>query len=451
MASQEDRERSAAWRRGRRTLHRSCSDGMRRAAWLVLLFLGCVVWLLYVIATVDDRTRALALVRQRVGGDLEPSAEDAEWSRRRATLAKSISPLANWLLSREGSAPPAKTTNRSEPFVILVWQHGPFLERRHLRRFSRDNTFSPWEGCSVQNCRLTYAASRLHSADAVIFHLHRTANARSLPRRENPDQRWIFLSDESPPNTFLLRNQSLEDYDGLFNWSMTYRIDSDVPVPYGRTVLRDKVDDKFNARDIVAEKTRLVAVLGSNCAGQNGRWEYVAKLKSILGEDLAILGHCQNGDSSACPGHFEADCAALSRFKFYLAFENSNCREYLTEKVFWNAYGKRAVPVIMGARRSDCELLLPPRSYLHVDDFADAASLASRLRYLGGGGAAAEYARLHAWRARYRVLDEHGYFGSASRHYCRVCEALNYAERPRARKVYRRLADFWSTRAHCRH
>ena len=26
--------------------------------------------------------------------------------------------------------------------------------------------------------------------------------------------------------------------------------------------------------------------------------------------------------------------------RFYLAFENTNCREYITEKMFWNAYQK---------------------------------------------------------------------------------------------------------------
>ena len=140
----------------------------------------------------------------------------------------------------------------------------------------------------MNNCLLTYNSADLHEADAVIFHLHRTKSASTLPRRENFRQRWVFLTDESPINTFLYRNQSLADYDGLFNWSMTYRFDSDVPVPYGRTVLATAANEVDGIAQFTSlekrDKDRLVAVLGSNCSGKNDRWLYVQKLKDILGE-----------------------------------------------------------------------------------------------------------------------------------------------------------------------
>lgn len=136
------------------------------------------------------------------------------------------------------------------------------------------------------------------------------------------------------------------------------------------------------------------------------------------------MGNCLEGNRTICPGHFGQDCPAFSTFKFYLAFENSNCREYLSEKVFWNAYEKGSVPVIMGPPRSDCWRLLPPNSFLHVGDFASPSSLADYLIYLDQTDE--EYQKLHDWRFEYKVINEHGYFGSASKHYCRVCEALNY-------------------------
>ena len=46
-------------------------------------------------------------------------------------------------------------------------------------------------------------------------------------------------------------------------------------------------------------------------------------------------------------GYFESDCKRLDDYKFFLSFENSRCREYMTEKLWWNAYGKGAVPVVM--------------------------------------------------------------------------------------------------------
>lgn len=292
---------------------------------------------------------------------------------------------------------------------------------------------------------LSYDERDLHRADAVVFHLHFTRNPSELPARNRADQRWIFLTDESPYHTFLHGHQSLSNYDGLFNWSMSYRMDSDVPVPYGRMI---RVSDNFSTRRldaIVRTKTKLVAIMGSNCGGRNGRWSYVKALKSSLCDDLDILGRCLDGNRTVCPGHFDRDCPALGAYKFYLSFENSNCREYLTEKVFWNAYRKFAVPIIMGASRQDCQRLLPPRSYLYADDFADVNALADYLRYLDRDDE--RYLGYHEWRDRYRVINEHGYFGSVSRHYCRVCEALHY--NPAVPKVYARLEHFWSKEKDC--
>lgn len=357
---------------------------------------------------------------------------------------KSMSPLGKWLLAPEGTSPP-RSNAANKTYLILIWRHGKFLERRHIRHFT-STKFSPWDQCSVCNCMLSYDEKDLHRADAVVFHLHFTRSPSELPARSRADQRWIFLTDESPFHTFLSGNQRLSDYDGLFNWSMSYRMDSDVPVPYGRTI---RLSGSFPAkhRDTLARvsKTKLVAIMGSNCGGRNGRWTYAKALKSSLRGDLDILGGCLGGNRTVCPGHFDRDCATLGAYKFYLSFENSNCREYLTEKVFWNAYRKFAVPIIMGASRQDCRRLLPPRSYLHADDFADANALADYLRYLDRDDE--RYLGYHEWRNHYRVINEHGYFGSASKHYCRICEALHY--NPAVQKVYARLENFWSKERDC--
>lgn len=57
------------------------------------------------------------------------------------------------------------------------------------------------------------------------------------------------------------------------------------------------------------------------------------------------------------------------------------------------------------------------------------------------------YNRLHAWRSKYRIANEHGYFGSPVYHYCRICEALNYND-PKP-KVYNRMQEFWNKETQC--
>ena len=152
---------------------------------------------------------------------------------------------------------------------------------------------SAWDGCSVKNCDLTYDSGDLEKADAILFHLHRTPSVESLPsRKNNTKQRWIFLTDESPYNTFYFQpKQRITDYNGLFNWSMSYHIDSDIPVPYGWTIELEK-PLRYLPDDLPAlnQEGKLVALLASNCGARNNRWNYVKELKKYLGN--LVMHNC---------------------------------------------------------------------------------------------------------------------------------------------------------------
>ncbi|XP_043483623.1 alpha-(1,3)-fucosyltransferase 7-like [Leptopilina heterotoma] len=353
-----------------------------------------------------------------------------------------MSALGRWLISSDVN-PPQNSNKKNKPYLILIWKYGPFLENRHLKRFTTEK-HSPWENCSVQ-CLLSYNSNDIERADAVIFHIHRIKNRNELPVRRNYNQRWIFLTDESPLHTFLHRPQELSNYNKLFNWSMTYHMDSDIPVPYGRTVkLSTPFKDQSLLHKKLEKKKKLLGIMFSNCASLNNRMNYVRELKKVLGNNLDIIGKCLNGNRTACPSHFRKNCDLLENYKFYLSFENSNCRQYLTEKVFWNAYEKFAIPVIMGAPYDDCEKLLPPNSFIHVNQFSSPLALANYLMNLNEHGS---YGKYHKWRTEYQVINEHGYFGSASKHYCRACEALHYNSMNR--KVYDNIEHFWSKTKDC--
>ncbi len=43
----------------------------------------------------------------------------------------------------------------------------------------------------------------------------------------------------------------------------------------------------------------------------------------------------------------DCEVSLLSEYKFYLAFENSFCEDYVSEK-FWNALRRSVVPIVMG-------------------------------------------------------------------------------------------------------
>lgn len=69
----------------------------------------------------------------------------------------------------------------------------------------------------------------------------------------------------------------------------------------------------------------------SNCDSASKRELYVAQLKKYV--DVDVYGRC--GDRTCWAGDQEACYAHLERhYKFYLSFENSLCRDYVTEKFF---------------------------------------------------------------------------------------------------------------------
>ncbi|XP_050298599.1 glycoprotein 3-alpha-L-fucosyltransferase A-like isoform X2 [Anthonomus grandis grandis] len=336
---------------------------------------------------------------------------------------------------------PEPKINSTKKYQILVWKHGSVIENRHLKQYS-DQRIDPFQFCSVNNCNITYKDTDLKTADIVIFHLHRTKSKDELPKERNADQIWAFLTDESPYHTFLNSGVKLKDFNGIFNWSMSYRMDTDIPVPYGRTVLRAGPTNPQNSKLLLSKRRDvLVAILGSNCGGQNHRWQYVHELEKYI--TVHIYGGCSSS-TKKCPGHFRADCPAINDYLFYLSFENSNCDEYITEKLWWNAFNKNSIPIVMGSSPSTYKKILPVNSFINVDDFANPRALAQYLLRLNTTG---EFKRYHDWRNDFEVLNEHGYFQSRSYHYCRICEALNYNSKES--KVYKDLEKFWSVKRDC--
>ena len=76
-------------------------------------------------------------------------------------------------------------------------------------------------------------------------------------------------------------------------------------------------------------------ILSSCTLSRNGRLQYAEELAQYIGVD--IYGAC---GSLRCPRSRPSCWEMLdNKYKFYLAFENSNCQHYITEKFFVNGLG----------------------------------------------------------------------------------------------------------------
>lgn len=195
-----------------------------------------------------------------------------------------------------------------------------------------------FQGCTVKNCHLTTSlTSDISRFDAIVF---RDTVDRSLRKIRPPDQIWIWFKMEGA------RGICEDNLRGVqINWTAAYRLDSDIPVPYGYYVRPEEFktlqsmpssDITFyneTVRNYASGKTKHVAWFVSNCFTRNGRLAYAKELAKYIPVD--IYGRC--GDKECARD--DPDCWRMleTDYRFYLAFENRNAKHYITEKLFDNA------------------------------------------------------------------------------------------------------------------
>ncbi|XP_020893893.1 alpha-(1,3)-fucosyltransferase 6 [Exaiptasia diaphana] len=293
-------------------------------------------------------------------------------------------------------------------------------------------TLNQWDGitCPHFHCRLTYNKSDIKIADAVIFHAEdmlTSDDLNELQLSRNPRQRWIFFPTESPANV-----GTEHVINGVFNWTMSYRHDADIFRPYGYYYpITGHQEGDF--LEFMEGKDLFVVWLSSHLGLM--RDKYVRRLRIWIKIDVfGKTGIAVGGRSGLCTKD-SPDCKKhLKRYKFLLAFENSFCTDYITEK-YWFALEMGVVPVVMGG--ADYEKMGIPGSYIHVKDFPTIKALADYLKRLDLNDK--EYSKYFEWKNKYRVLNDSPWT-------CQLCTALNIDKRI---KVYDRLEDLWWPEREC--
>ncbi|VDM42269.1 unnamed protein product [Toxocara canis] len=223
-------------------------------------------------------------------------------------------------------------------------------------------------------CTITTDRRKFSAADAVVFHV-RDMNLTDLPQSRSDNQTFVFFIQESPYHTGYVLDQIPSNY---FNITMTYRLDSDVRAGYGwmspidNTTSRDEVWRWNEVEDIVEGKSKSVLQMVSNCATESKRELYVSALAQHI--EVTEYGRCGHG---SCDKQCEQQ--AIAQHYFYLAFENSVCRDYVTEKLF-RRMEMIIVPVVL--KRSIASSFLPNGSFIAADDFDSPRNLADYLKYL---------------------------------------------------------------------
>jgi hypothetical protein len=107
------------------------------------------------------------------------------------------------------------------------------------------------------------------------------------------------------------------------------------------------------------KKTKLISVISSNkvfTEGHKKRVEFVEKLKSYYGDQLAVFGRGIND--------FEDKWEVLADYKYSIAIENDFCEDWVTEKFFDCLYA-HTLPFYYGC--PNLERIVDKKSFIRID------------------------------------------------------------------------------------
>ncbi|XP_073334322.1 alpha-(1,3)-fucosyltransferase 7 [Pagrus major] len=272
--------------------------------------------------------------------------------------------------------------SRSRNVTILLW-YWPFH-----RSFSLRGDMC-WDLYRIPRCRLVDQRSMFPSADVVVFHNRELVQGQKLPfdLPRPQGQRWAWMSLEAP-----VYNGNLGKYANIFNMTITYRRDSDITIPYGQ--LLPKAAEEHLVDDVPLNKSSLVCWVVSNYRSQHKRSQVYKELSAVV--PVKVYGRW-----TKTPLPSRALLPTISGCYFYLAFENSLSKDYITEKLWRNAYQGGAVPVVMGAPLGDYKAVLPPNSFIHVDEFASVKDLGEYLQQLAEDKK--RYSEYFTWKQQWKV------------------------------------------------
>lgn len=285
-----------------------------------------------------------------------------------------------------------------------------------------------FSNCQVQDCFVTTDSSLSFESDAIIFHA-RDLIVNDLPNKRNKNQKWIFYCLESPHYSYF---GGFHVLNGVFNWTMTYRLDSDVVVTYGK-IKPSHTLSNWNeklSKELWKKKKRSVVWMVSHCKTSSKRENYVSKLKKYI--DVDIFGTC---GKAVCPMNRTADClkSFSSIYKFYLSFENSICKDYVTEK-FFGILQYNMVPVVFGG--ANYKNIAPPNSYIDALQYSP-KKLADYLYEVSNNFAL--YNSYMNWKSSYEI--------TVNIDHCDLCYKLH---KNKNKTVIKDLRSWWINQANCK-
>lgn len=211
----------------------------------------------------------------------KPAARNRKTKKRVARLLPSEDPNNDRITNQLMFIPPnyeqMKTENRNK--IILLYNGLSQWNVKGGREVFLSNK------CPVDTCTLTDNREMAAKADMLLYkdHYVNSGVTRSL------NQIYMIYYLECPYHT---PNMPFSD---IFNWTATYRKDSDVVAPYEKWEYYDpRVKQLEQDRNYAFNKTKKVAWFVSNCNARNNRLQYANELGKHIEVSEWAVG-CNDG------------------------------------------------------------------------------------------------------------------------------------------------------------
>ncbi|XP_075251493.1 4-galactosyl-N-acetylglucosaminide 3-alpha-L-fucosyltransferase 9-like isoform X2 [Convolutriloba macropyga] len=248
------------------------------------------------------------------------------------------------------------------------------------------------------------------------------------------DQIWVAYSEEASVNVHSTGHFERDTtLDQMFNWTIFQSKNATIQKKFFYIYEKSKHDiysQSVLGDNTYRKKSKDFCWIISNCDNvfSQNRFKIAENLIGSLSSKVHIWGNaikrtCVNGKHENVVDHgpinglhsnyYDEAQKHIQDCKFYFAFENSNCSDYVTEK-FLNSIAVGAIPIVNGWWGTYEEQL--PGSYIHVNEFANSPQLAEYLeRLLKDETMANKY---QEWRKFYR------YERTGVKTACQLCHKL---------------------------
>ncbi|KAK8769417.1 hypothetical protein V5799_014118 [Amblyomma americanum] len=269
--------------------------------------------------------------------------------------------------------------------VLIWWAH---MLPWTFPVFSNGNGIltSPCPPIGANVCHVTTDRGSINTSDAVVFAAE-SADLADLPPYRRQSQAWVFFAEGPHQWT---PSQDLSQTVPIFNWTMAFREDSDIVVPYKAwkpifgipNVSKRVATFRAKARTAVwmiseCEKQKLEISGNSSVAGSP--WSGTERFINIVLDriDVDIIFDCGR---HLCASRHECLNLLKDEYCFVFVMESSPCFEHPAQFIYDSFYYD-IIPVLFGV--GDFKHPLPPQTFIDTSKLEDPSDAVDALRKTG--------------------------------------------------------------------